>query len=198
MQAGLCNTRSSRVVFSHDGSSSCSASAERFNVNGIAPQDSETWEVELKQSLPLLGHRNWIVVADSAYPAHSNPGFQTIATATDHMDVLEKTLTAIQGCRHIYAKVNVDAELRFLSEGDAPGVLEYRRGLDRILNGRKILELDHEKIIAKLDACGRLFRILILKSTLAIPYTSVFLELDCRYWNSDAERRLRACLTNQS
>jgi len=30
--------------------------------------------------LPLFGHRNWIVVADSAYPAHSMPGIETIVS----------------------------------------------------------------------------------------------------------------------
>jgi hypothetical protein len=51
--------------------------------------------------------------------------------------------------------------------------------------------LPHEQIIAKLDESGKLFRILVLKSTLAIPYTSVFFELDCGYWSREAEERLR-------
>jgi hypothetical protein len=36
----------------------------------------------------------------------------------------------------------------------------------------------------------------ILKSTLAIPYASVFLELGCGYWNGDAEKRLRNALAD--
>ena len=27
---------------------------------------------------------------------------------------------------------------------------------------------------------------------MTIPYTSVFLQLDCKYWSADAEQRLRA------
>ncbi len=54
--------------------------------------------------------------------------------------------------------------------------------------------LDHERIIAKLDESAKLFNVVILKSTLAIPYTSVFLELDCGYWNANAEKRLRDSL----
>ena len=54
--------------------------------------------------------------------------------------------------------------------------------------------LPHDQIIAKLDESARLFRILILKSTLAIPYTSVFLELDCGYWTREAEQNLRLSL----
>jgi hypothetical protein len=34
----------------------------------------------------------------------------------------------------------------------------------------------------------------VIKTTAAVPYTSVFLRLDCAYWSDDAERRLRAAL----
>jgi hypothetical protein len=60
----------------------------------------ETWEQHLKQLLPLLGHRNWIVVADSAYPAHTSDGIKTIATSANHLEVLTKTLRAIAECSH--------------------------------------------------------------------------------------------------
>jgi hypothetical protein len=56
----------------------------------------------------------------------------------------------------------------------------------RQLAGNNTHELAHEEIIARLDRAGKLFRILILKSTLAIPYSSVFLELDCGYWSEEA------------
>ena len=146
----------------------------------------------LGRRLPLFGHRNWIVVVDSAYPAQSNTGIETIATGTGHIEVLEKTLKAIAECEHIRAKVLIDAELKLLTEEDAPGVTAYRHGLNQLLGDLNPGELDHDQIISKLDESGRSFRILIFKSTLTIPYTSVFLELDCGYWNADAERRLRS------
>ena len=36
------------------------------------------WEERLEAELPLLGHRNWIVVTDMAYPLQSAPGIETI------------------------------------------------------------------------------------------------------------------------
>jgi hypothetical protein len=63
--------------------------------------------------------------------------------------------------------------------------------MTQLLAGKNTRELTHEEIIARLDRAGKLFRILILKSTLAIPYSSVFLELDCGYWSEEAEERLR-------
>ena len=49
----------------------------------------------------------------------------------------------------------------------------------------------HEELIAKLDGAAKMFRILILKTDMTLPYTSVFVQLDCGYWISDAEKRLR-------
>jgi hypothetical protein len=39
-----------------------------------------------------------------------------------------------------------------------------------------------------------MFRILIVKTDMIIPYTSVFFELDCGYWNAEAEGRLRGSM----
>ena len=39
------------------------------------------WKTFLKEELPLLGHRNWIVVTDMAYPLQTNPGIKTIFAA---------------------------------------------------------------------------------------------------------------------
>ena len=48
-----------------------------------------------------------------------------------------------------------------------------------------------EQIIAKLDEAGKTFKILIIKTPLTIPYTSVFFQLGCGYWNPIAEKALR-------
>ena len=33
---------------------------------------------------------------------------------------------------------------------------------------------------------------LVLKTNMTIPYTSVFIRLDCKYWTADQEKRLRS------
>jgi L-fucose mutarotase/ribose pyranase (RbsD/FucU family) len=159
-------------------------------------RNPETWEQQLRNLLPLLGHRNWIVVADSAYPAQTAEGIRTIATSADHLDVLAGTLRAIAESRHVRANVYVDAEFRHVTEEDAPGVSALRRELDYLLKNEKASELGHEQVIAKLDESSRLYQILILKTTLTIPYTTVFMQLDCGYWSDTAEKRLRHSLAN--
>jgi hypothetical protein len=85
-----------------------------------------------------------------------------------------------------------------VAEEDAPGVSVLRNELKRLLAGKNTRELAHEEILVRLDMAGKLFRILILKSTLAIPYSSVFLELDCGYWSEEAEDRLRRVQTTKT
>jgi L-fucose mutarotase/ribose pyranase (RbsD/FucU family) len=152
------------------------------------------WERQLRALLPLFGHRNWIVVADSAYPAQSKPGIETIAAGEDQMRVARKVLDAITGSNHIRAGVYVDKELAFVAENDAPGVSEYRRQLDAALYGARVNRIPHEQIIQRLDQSAQVFRILIIKTDMTIPYTSVFFELDCGYWNASAEERLRQAM----
>jgi len=66
---------------------------------------SEAWEERLNELLPLYGHRNWIVVADAAYPAQSNPGIETLATGADQLDVVKTVLERIGACSHVRAHV---------------------------------------------------------------------------------------------
>ena len=85
-------------------------------------------------------------------------------------------------------------ELGFVEEIDAPGVTAYRKQLNVLLEGTSVKQLPHEQIIHKLDQSAQVFRILIVKTDMTIPYTSVFFELDCGYWNAGAEERLRLAL----
>lgn len=155
------------------------------------PHIASTWERKLSRRLPLFGHRNWIVVADAAYPAQSNPGIEVIATGADHLGIVGRVYDQIAALNHVRGKIYLDHELEYVSEDDAPGVGAYRRQLQSMFGDAPVQNLPHEQIIAKLDQCAQLFRILILKSNLAIPYTSVFFELDCGYWSAEAEVRLR-------
>ena len=126
------------------------------------------WEQKLAALLPLFGHRNWIVVADSAY--------------------------AIRASIHVREKIYLDKELDAVDEADAPGIADYRERLTDALYGASVTRMLHEQIIHKLDQSAKLVRILIIKTEMTIPYTSVFFELDCGYWNAEAEERLREAM----
>jgi hypothetical protein len=152
------------------------------------------WERRLGELLPLFGHRNWIVVADSAYPAQAKSGIETVVAGADHLDTVRTVLNGITACKHIRANIYSDVELDFVSERDAPGISIYRQQLGELVGGSCRRQVLHEEIIAKLDQSAQLFRVLIVKTDMAIPYTSVFFELDCGYWNAEAEKGLRRAM----
>ena len=151
------------------------------------------WEIELHTVLPLYGHRNWIVVADSAYPAQSKPGIETIVSGAGQIEVARKVADAIAASKHVRANIYLDRELGFVPEKDSPGVTAYRKQLDQMF-GSSAKELPHEEIIAKLDQTALVFRVLLIKTEVTIPYTSIFFELDCGYWSADAEQRMRQAI----
>ena len=163
-------------------------------MTGPVTSAAPDWERKLSVLLPLFGHRNWIVVADSAYPAQSKPGIETIVADADQIHVVRTVLNAVAACKHIRANVYIDQELGSVSEIDAPGVTPYRQQLNALLERPSVKQLPHEQIIQKLDQSAEVFRILIVKTNMTIPYTSVFFELDCGYWNAEAEERLRQAI----
>ncbi len=77
------------------------------------------------------------------------------------------------------------------TEKDAPGVTAYRQGIKTALAGQKITSPPHEQIIAKVDEVGKTFHILALNTPVTVPYTSVFLQLNRKYWSDDAEAQMR-------
>ena len=150
-----------------------------------------TWEQTLAAYLPALGHRNWIVVADSAFPLQISPGIETIATGEDHFAVLDKVLKMVDGAKHIRPKIWLDKELSYVTEDLAPGADETKARLEKALEGRGAQPVLHEDLIARLDQAGKTFKIVMVKTTLAVPYTTVFMELDCGYWPSANEAKMR-------
>jgi L-fucose mutarotase/ribose pyranase (RbsD/FucU family) len=160
----------------------------------VANPPKVSWRQVLQDRIALFGHRNLVVVADSAYPAQSRDGIETIVSNADHVDVLEEVLAAVVGTKHLRPVVHTDQELELVEEEDAPGISAYRQQLSALFRQFTVNVRPHEQIISTLDQAGQTFRVLIIKTNMTIPYTSVFLELDCSYWNRDAECRLRAAM----
>ncbi|MHC4187496.1 MAG: RbsD/FucU domain-containing protein [Planctomycetota bacterium] len=158
---------------------------------GYQKVESWRWEKKLSKELKLMGHRNWIVVADSAYPAQNRTGIETIIAGGDQVEAVKKVLTATDEAKHVQAKIFLDKELDSVADADAPGIHIYREELKKLLADREVVSIEHEELIANLDEAAKVFKILIIKTDMILPYTSVFFELDCGYWNTDAEKRLR-------
>lgn len=150
------------------------------------------WQTKVNEDLPYLGHRNWILIVDSAYPLQSSPGVETVETNADQLDVIRFVLGAINKSIHVRPDIYMDAELPYVQEEDAPGATAYRDAIEKLLDGQDIHSELHERLINEVDEAARLVHVLVLKTRLAVPYTSVFIRLNCKYWGDDAEERLRS------
>jgi hypothetical protein len=161
-----------------------------------AAHAQDQWMQKVNEELPLMGHRNWIVIVDSAYPLQTSPGIETIETNSDHLAVMDFVMQSLNDSKHVRPIVHLDKELEFLSDSDAPGVGHYRDELKQHLHGLPTDSAPHEKLIEQLKETGNTFHVLVLKTTMTIPYTSVFVQLDCQYWSAESEAKLRALMKN--
>ena len=123
-----------------------------------------SWTQEFERVLPLLGHRNWILVVDKAYPYQSSPGITYIDTQAPLLAVFEKVASAIKVSTHVKPIFYTDKELGFISEDMAPGVEAFREQLARILAGAQTQTLLHDSVFAKLAEAAKLFNVVVLKT----------------------------------
>jgi len=149
------------------------------------------WKKQVLETIPLLGHRNWILVVDKAYPMQSAPGIKTIYTNERLLRVLKFVLKTIRWEGHAKPVIYTDKELLFMRNDLSYGVDSFKSDLSRITSKQELQVMPHDEIFAKLDEASKLFNVLVLKSDCLIPYTSVFIELDCGYWSADKEKALR-------
>lgn len=153
--------------------------------------DRSDWKRILAEQLPLLGHRNWILVVDKAFPLQTSSGMTYVDSGSDLPTVLSHVLTSVNGSSHARPIVYRDAEMALLDEQLVPGVDRFKARIDSILGNLPVQQLPHEAVFRKMDETTKLFQVLVIKTEGTIPYSSVFIELDCAYWNADHEKLLR-------
>lgn len=156
-------------------------------------QNTENWKEILSAKLPILGHRNWIVITDMAYPLQSGQGITTLFADEDYTQVLKTVKQAVDAAPHVFAHVYCDKELAYIPDADVPGIEALKKQMQQIV-GNDLVELPHEEIISRLDESGRLFNVLIIKTPLTMPYTSLFFQLDCGYWDAERQQRLEKAM----
>lgn len=149
------------------------------------------WNKRLAAAMPLFGHRNWILVVDSAYPLQTASGIETIETNAAQLEVAREVLGEIENSIQVRPIVYMDAELPFVSDSDVPGASAYRSEIAQLLHKYPAQSQPHEKLISDIDEAGKTFHVLVLKTNMTIPYTSLFIRLDCKYWSADQEASLR-------
>ena len=107
------------------------------------------------------------------------------------LDVLEYTLGRINENNHIRPVIYTDKELDFINQELVPEIEDYKSSLNEIIGQSNVQVLLHDSVFVKIDKASKLFKTLVIKTNQVIPYSSIFIELDCDYWSSEKETQLR-------
>lgn len=153
------------------------------------------WRNEFNKELSLFGHRNWILIVDKAFPAQTATGIITIDTGEDLLDVLTYALQQIESSTHVKPVVYKDKELDFIGQEQVKDIDSFRKTLDETIGKYTPQVMLHDSVFVKIDEASKLFKVLVLKTNEIIPYSSVFIELDCKYWSGEYEKILRNIMT---
>jgi len=153
--------------------------------------EKEDWKAILEKDLHLLGHRNWILVVDKAFPEQSSPGMKYLYVEDDLLPTLAYVLEQVEASSHVRPIIFCDKELDYISKEQVPGIDAFRTQSKAVLEGRSVNTLLHDEVFKMLDESSSLFRTLVIKTNCTLPYTSVFLQLDCAYWGPENEIILR-------
>lgn len=155
---------------------------------------TKNWKTQLNLQLPLLGHRNWILVVDKAFPAQNAAGIVTINTGEPLLPVLQYTLKQINSSTHVKPIIFTDKELNYITVAQVPEIENFKTKLFEIIPKEQAQTMLHDSVFVKIAKASELFRIVVLKTEQVIPYSSVFLQLDCKYWPAENEKLLREAI----
>lgn len=149
------------------------------------------WQQQVDHKLARIGYRNWVVVAEASFPAQSRPGVTQIAVPVDVPEAADYVLKSLERTENLRPKIYLARELRAVENDFAPGIDHLRQQIQGSLHGHDTTELDQQSLFALLNDATRSFEITVIRTTSALPYSSVFMELQPGYWDSDSEDRLR-------
>jgi L-fucose mutarotase/ribose pyranase (RbsD/FucU family) len=157
----------------------------------FATKSSSEWQAAVDRQVGQLGYRNWIVVAEASFPAHSRHGVRQVTADVDVPTALDYVLKTLERTETVRPQLYVTRELRSVENDFAPGIDDLRKRIKSSLHSHETTELDQQSLLTLLEDANRSFDVLVIRTTSALPYSSVFLELQPGYWDVESETRLR-------
>ena len=175
------------VLFATIGLNGCSGAGRAYRESSRG----KPWTRAIKQELQTLGYRNWIVVGDAAFPLHSRPGVRTIFIDDKIPEVLQEVLDELERVQNVTPRIYLARELAEIPNDRAPGIGSYRRKIESALRGYPAREMEFRSLSLLLEDSANKFTVLVFKTSTALPYSGVFIELDSGYWDPESERDMR-------
>ena len=160
-------------------------------------QQYEELDPGLVREVRALGNRNWIVIADESFPLHTRRGVRTLLVDKEIPEVLSGVIEVIDSQQHVEPVFYRTRELGFMENDSAPGVDTYRDQITQVLQGREIRDFQYRYLSVVLEDDSKKFAVLVIKTKTALPYSSIFIELDSGYWDQRSEKKLRSKMEAQ-
>jgi len=154
-------------------------------------EQAADWKTEFRKKLPLLGHRNWILVVDKAFPLQQSAGMEYIYAPEGMETVLGEVISGIKAADHIKPIIYRDSELEFVKPLAGAKADQLIKATQAILKGTAVNTMLHDSVFKQLDREAGLFKVLVIKTNETVPYSSTFIKLDCGYWDAAKEAELR-------
>ncbi len=172
----------------------CAGTDEAARRAECAQARAETLErlrAQIAPELTRLGARNWIVIADPTLPVLAGAGVQVLPVEANNADTLREVLDQLELQAALVPRLWLSRELTAIPENRAPGIRRYTREMKNLIRGRFHYYIDQRFIDMQLAQAAAHYRVLYLKTNTHLPYSSIAIELDSGYWNSDAEAEIR-------
>lgn len=155
------------------------------------------WKSSVDHQTSQLGYRNWIVIAEASFPAHSRAGVSHVNADAEIPEVVDYVLNALEKTQHVKPNIYLTREMRAVENDVAPGIDELRAHIKNSLHGHESTEIDQQSLLTLIESARSSFDVLVIRTSTALPYTSVFLELQPGYWDDELEKQLRQRISRE-
>lgn len=176
--------------------SGCASDSAR--ADAPIPPAPRPWAAEVKREVMSMGYSNWIVIAEASFPVHSRRGVRTLIVDGEIPDILDEVVTALEYSESVKPFFTTAKELPYIQNDRAPGIDMFRDRLKVALHGHGTREMDYRSLGLLLENEANKFAVLVLKTKTALPYTSVFIELQSNYWDTESERAMRQRMSTKA
>lgn len=162
----------------------------------MMPRQS-VWQTAVANQAAQLGYRNWIVIAEASFPAQNRTGIRQVPAEVEIPEALDYVLASLEQTQHVRPQIYLPRELRSVENDYAPGIEQHRKRMEGALHSHETAEIDQQSLLTLLEDANRSFDVLVIRTTTALPYTSVFIELQPGYWDAESETRLRERISRE-
>lgn len=157
----------------------------------LATSACVSWKSKVDDEVAQLGARNWIVISEASFPAHSRSNVRQVSVPVEVPEATDYVINALERTEHVRPRVYLTRELHAVENDYAPGIDVMRKRIMQSLHSLETNTLEQQSLLTLLEDADKKYRVLVVRTQTALPYSSVFLELQPGYWDAESEERLR-------